>query len=138
VVLQQTAFPIEVAYVWLWSFDISGTGTIDATVDYTYSDTNLLVWIARGSCTPQQFVDDVCQFVATSFAGSKPRRVTATNQTAGTYAFLVGNMGPHDESISYQVVFTQTSTAGAPPSASSAKPSGERVFALPLPGGLRH
>jgi hypothetical protein len=137
-VAQQTGYPLAVNHVLFEYFTIGGTGALDSTVDYTYADTVLLVWIAKGQCTFEQFSAEQCQYVASSFAGGKPRKVTAAGQTAGTYTHIVGNFGPKDEGISYQVVFTQT-TAGTPPSAASVSTSGKQVFVMPAPdGGLRH
>src|SRR4051794_38036655 len=32
-------------------FTTSRAGTLDTTVDYTFADSNIVVWIARGQCT---------------------------------------------------------------------------------------
>jgi hypothetical protein len=86
---------------------------MDVTVDYTFADSLLLILIARGQCTAEQFSAEQCDFAATSFTGSKPRRVSVTGAAPGTYTFIVGNAGPRDESISYQIVLTPT-VAGTP------------------------
>jgi hypothetical protein len=87
-------------------FSTDRAGTIDATIDYTFSDSRIVVWIARGRCTPSQFAAQQCDYAATSFTGVKPRRVSVTSAAAGRYTFIVGNGGPRDETIAYQVVLT--------------------------------
>jgi hypothetical protein len=98
-------------------FTVDRAGTVEATVDYTYATSQIFVWIARGQCTPELFPDQ-CTYVASSFAGAKPRRVSATGAVAGTYTLIVGNAGPDDESISYQVVLTPTAGTASPGAAS--------------------
>jgi hypothetical protein len=112
-VVSRGSFALPVNFVGGDVFTTEGTGTLDATVDYTFNDSRMVVWIARGRCTADQFNAESCDFVASSFAGSRPRKVSVTGIGAGTYTFIVGNAGPRDESISYQVVFTP-SVAGAP------------------------
>jgi hypothetical protein len=133
-VVSQGSTDLAVGYAYGVTFDVSPTGTIDATVDYTYADTLLLVWIAKGQCSPEQFNNDQCQFVASSVTGGKPRRVSATGQTAGTYTLIVGSLGPKVEAISYQIVFSATAASAAPPMASARRPSvGSFLVRLPSP-----
>jgi len=136
VVGSQGGVSVPVGYAFGVYFDIGGTGTIDATVDYTYADTLMLVWIAKGRCTGEQFEADQCDFVTSSLTGSKPRKVTATAQPAGTYTLVFGSLGPKDESVSYQIVFTQTTAGGGAAGASSRSP-GERGFLARLPASAR-
>jgi hypothetical protein len=101
-------------------------------VDYTFTDTILAVWIANGRCTGEQFEADQCQMLATSFSGGKPRKVALADRGAGSYTLIAGNAGPRDESVSFQVVFTRSATAGSPPAASSRLPL-ERGFRARMP-----
>jgi hypothetical protein len=58
---------------------------------------------------------------------AKPERPRATNVQAGAYTLWVGNLGPTDESVSFQVVFSANAAAGAAPGAASvAAPAPER------------
>jgi hypothetical protein len=104
-------------------FTTDRAGTLDATIDYTFAESAIVVWIARGRCAPEQFGAGGCDFAATSFAGEKPRRVSITSAAAGQYTIVVGNGGPKDEAISYQVVLTPSvaaasvGAAGAPATA---------------------
>jgi hypothetical protein len=131
VVAERSGVSIAVGFGYGTYFDTSATGTIDATVDYTHADSSVLVWIAKGQCTGEQWVANQCTYVATSFSGGKPRKVTATGQTAGTYTLIVGNLGPKDEAVSMQVVFTQAS-AGGSVGASTRRSEGQG-FLVPLP-----
>jgi hypothetical protein len=109
-------------------FDIASTGTIDATINYTYDDTVLAVWIAKGSCEFEQWLADACQYVATSMAGSRPRRVSATGQSAGTYTLIIWNVGPREEALSFQVVFTAAASASGQPGASQRHRGGDQAW----------
>jgi hypothetical protein len=132
-VISQTAgISLPVEYAFGVYFDTTATGTIEATVDYTFTDTILGVWIASGRCTGEQFEAEQCQMLATSFSGGKPRKLSLVNQAAGSYTLIAGNAGPRDESLSFQVVFTRSATAGSPPAASSRLPL-ERGFRARLP-----
>jgi hypothetical protein len=110
-VVLETGGPIGAGYVWAWPFTTSRAGTIDATVNYTYSTNALVVWVARGSCTSEQFVADQCVYAATSFAGPNPRKVSVTGAAAGDFIILIGNAGPEDDSVSFQVVLTPTAAS---------------------------
>jgi hypothetical protein len=137
VVSQGSSLAVQKGYIYGIEFAVSGTGNIDATVDYTYADTMLAVWIAKGSCSAEQFIADQCPFVATSFAGSKPRKVSANGQTTGTFVLIFGNLGSKDEAISYQVVFTPTAAAVGNPSSLAHAGVKATSFRIPAPLGLR-
>jgi hypothetical protein len=131
VVLQRSQ-PIEALYLWAWDFTTSRTGTIDITVDYTYASNVILVWVARGTCTFEQFEAEQCTYAATSFTGGTPRKVSVTGATAGTYTLIVGNLGPDDDSIAFQVVLTPTASSGGV-GASIRKGSGGFLVPYPRP-----
>jgi hypothetical protein len=131
VVAERSGVSIPAGYGYGTYFDTSATGTLDATVDYTHADSGILVWIAKGQCTGEQWAADQCTYAATSLSGGKPRKVTATGQTAGSYTLIVGNLGPKDEAVSMQVVFTQASAGGSVGAA--ARRSEGPGFLVPLP-----
>jgi len=108
IVVSQGSTAIAVDYVAGRFFTTDRAGTLDVTVDYTFADSRLIIWIARGQCTGELFIAEQCDFAATSFAGSKPRKVSVTGAAPGTYTFIAANAGPRDESISHQVVLTPT------------------------------
>ena len=100
------------------AFDSPRPGTLELIVDWTYATNDVDVYLAKGSCTFDQFVSMQCNMVAFSESSiAKPEKISAANTTPGTYTLLVGNIGPTDESVSFQVLLT--SQPGA--SSSSAK-----------------
>ena len=123
-VVLEGSFNLPVDFVTGGYFTTDRAGTIVATVDYTFATSRILVWIARGQCTFEQFSAEQCTYAATSFAGPDPRSVSVTGAAAGTYTLIVANSGPVDEAFSVQVVLT--------PSAASA--SDEAVSTPSRPG----
>lgn len=129
-VVLQNSYPIPAGFAYGQTFTTSRAGTLDATIDYTYATNQIVVWMARGNCTVQLFQANQCDFAATSFAGSKPRKVSVTGTSAGTFTLIVGNFGTQDESVSYQVVLTPTASAGTPAAAIRALPG---AYLIPVP-----
>lgn len=102
-------------------FTASGAGTLDATVDWTFASDLLLMYITQGDCTGAQFATDVCPddpACACRFAVRsenpfmKPRLLTLANAAAGPYTLIVWNLGPNDESISFQIGLTRGGSSG--------------------------
>jgi hypothetical protein len=105
-------------------FTTTLTGTLDATVEWTFATNDLDVFLARGDCTPQQFIDNQCNIAAFSLSDTaKPEKVRLAGAAPGVYTLLVGNSGPENESLSWQVVLT--------PTASSASAATQRSLELP-------
>jgi hypothetical protein len=95
-------------------FTTTLTGTLLATVDWTFATNDVDVFIARGDCTPQTFLQGGCNIGAFSdSATAKPERVTLAGAPAGTYTLLVANAGARDESLSWQVVLTPTASSAS-------------------------
>lgn len=92
------------------------TGAFDVTVDWTFGANDVDIYLARGNCSFDQFVADQCAIAAASESTTaKPEKIRLANQPPGTYTLIVGNVGPGQESIAYQVVFTPgTASASAP------------------------
>lgn len=92
-------------------FTTSATGRIDVTVDWTFATNDVDVYLARGACSFDQFVTNQCSIVTFSeSATAKPEILTVSGAAAGGYVLLIGNLGPTDESVAFQVVLT---TGGA-------------------------
>jgi hypothetical protein len=103
------------------SFDTSAAGSLDATVDWTFASNLLLMYITQGTCTVDQFAEDVCPddpacgcrfAVRAENPFMKPRVLTHPNATPGPYTLIVWNLGPEDESISFQVGLTRSGSSG--------------------------
>ena len=131
VVSQGNGFPLEAEFAAGIYFSTDRAGTLGATVDYTFADNLIVVFIARGRCTEELFISDQCDLPVTSFDGPKPRRLTLSGAAPGTYTLIVGNGGPGDESISYQIVLTPT-VAGTPVRSESASRSAAASWTAPL------
>jgi hypothetical protein len=81
----------------------TATGTLEATVDWTFASNQVgLVW-ASGNCT----LDPNCTPLVQDATLNKPKTVSAVDVAAGTYTLLVANLGTTNESVSYQVFFTR-------------------------------
>ena len=88
-------------------FDTTISGTIEATVDWTFARDNVEVYLVRGSCTIDEFNNDTCPCAAFSESTTaKPERIRATNQNAGSFTLYIGNRGPDEESVSFQIFLT--------------------------------
>lgn len=93
-------------------FTTTSSGTIDVTVDWTFSTDDVDIYLARGACSFDDFIGRRCSMVAFSESfTAKPEKLSVSGAAAGTYTLLIGNLGPNEESLSYQV--THTSVPGA-------------------------
>ena len=101
-------------------FTTTATGTLEVRVDWTFADDHILVYVARGACSFQQLASDQCTLVVSSESRQpKPRVLTMPGAAAANYVLWVGNLGPKEEALSYQVLLT---TGGAASSASRLEP----------------
>jgi hypothetical protein len=125
-------------------FTASGAGALDATVDWTFASNLLVMYITQGECTGAQFADDACPddpACACRFAVRsenpfiKPRVLTLANAAAGPYTLIVWNLGPSDESISFQVGLTRAGSAGLDGPLGTSREQGG--YSLSTPGTAR-
>lgn len=124
VVMEGSIASLPVDYVAGQYFSTTAAGTIDVTVDWTFTENTIYVWLAKGKCTFEQFDAGACEYATTSFASRpKPRVLSVPGAAAGTYTLIIGNLGPRDEATSYQVVLTSASAAST--SAHGSKSSGQ-------------
>jgi hypothetical protein len=109
------------------AFDTTKRGTIDVTVDWTFATNDVDVYLAKGSCSFDQFISRQCDMVAFSESTiAKPEKISAPNAAPGAYTLLVGNLGPTDESVSFQILLTSVpgaSSAVAKAAAAGGHPS---------------
>jgi hypothetical protein len=103
------------------SFATTAAGALDATVDWTFASNLLLMYITQGDCTVEQFAEDVCPddpacacriAVRSENPFVKPRVLSLASAAAGPYTLIVWNLGPEDESISFQVGLTRSVAGG--------------------------
>jgi hypothetical protein len=101
-------------------FSTTEAGALDATVQWTYDTNDLDVYLAKGNCNGTNTGTADCNFIAYSESTTaKPEKVHADNTGPGPYAIFVYNVGPGDETLSFQVVLSPSGTGSVPPSASS-------------------
>lgn len=94
------------------------------TVDWTFATNDVHVYLVRGACTFDQFVTNQCNLVTFSESTvAKPERLTAPGAAAGSYILLIGNVGPADESVAFQVVLTTGGGASAASTGPRAQPA---------------
>lgn len=112
VVSQLQGFAIEAGIVSFANFSTQRTGTVEATVDWTFAANDLDVYVTPAACSFEQLLADVCSVLGFSESVSaKPERVRITNVTAGNYILWVANAGPGDDRLSYQVILTANAVA---------------------------
>ena len=95
-------------------FTTATAGTIGATVDWTFSTNDVDLYLTRGTnpCTVAQFNDSQCPFLDSGeSASTKPETVSAPDLTAGAYTLYIGNFGPTQESVGFQITLTTPSGA---------------------------
>jgi hypothetical protein len=93
-------------------FTTSASGTLEVRIDWTFADDHIVVYVARGACSFQQLTSDQCTLVVSSESRQpKPRVLTMPGATAANYVLWVGNLGPKEEALSYQVLLTTGGTA---------------------------
>lgn len=136
VVVAQSSGSLPARYLAMIPFTTTQTGTIDVTVDWTFASNDVDVYLARGACSFEEFVALQCQLVAFSESTvAKPEKLSVPNAVAGGYTLLIGNLGPGDESVAFQVVLTPAlapSTA-SPSSVSGREPARSSVFSRGVP-----
>jgi hypothetical protein len=114
-------------------FTTTAAGTIGATVDWTFSTNDVDLYLTRGTdpCTAEQFNNSTCPFLdsATS-ATTQPETVSVPDLTAGAYTLYIGNFGPTEESVGFQITLTTSSGASALSPAAPVSPA-------PVTGGIK-
>jgi hypothetical protein len=121
VLVQRTSLPLAVMDLGSIDFTTTSAGSVEAIVDWTYTTNDIDVYITR-QCTFDEFVAEKCTMLAFSESSTaKPERPRAASVPAGTHTLWVGNLGPSQESVSLEIVFTANATAGAGPAADAVR-----------------
>jgi len=110
-------------------FTTTATGRIEVTVDWTFGTNDVDVYLVRGSCSFDQFVTQQCNLVTFSESTTaKPERISAPGAAAGSYVLLIGNLGPSDESVAFQVVLTTGGASAASDGSRAGHPGHSRDY----------
>lgn len=132
VVMEASVPSLPVDFVSGRFFSTTGSGTLDVTVDWTFAEDTIHVWLAKGQCTFEQFEADACQYLTQSqVSRPKPRILSVPAVSAGPYTLIVANWGPNDESLSYQIVLTSGPGASASRAGAESNRSGGFLEAWP-------
>ena len=68
-------------------------GILDVTVDWTFQDTWMYVYVAKGTCTFEQLAGKTCPFIVSSEVQfPKPRVVFTKPIPPGTYSLILYNV----------------------------------------------
>jgi len=111
-VVVQGGFQLAADYhdgVW---FSTTRLGTLDITVDWTYSDSVVWIYVGQGTCTEIQFQAGQCPFIAQSLVATpKPRVLTLPSLAAGPYTLFIYNGSQRPESVAFIVGLTAEASA---------------------------
>jgi len=84
-------------------------GTVEVTVDWTYSTNTVWIFVSSGVCTAEQFKSCPgaaceCPFlVASQTSTPKPRVLNLPSTAAGSRSLFIWNLGPREESVDFQI-----------------------------------
>ena len=83
-------------------------------MDWTFATNDLDVYFVKGDCTYDQLDAGQCEILAYSESRTaKPEKVRLANAPAATYTIFILNLGPGDESASFQIVLSPSLAASA-------------------------
>jgi hypothetical protein len=86
----------------------AGTGTLDATVEWTFAANDVDLYVTATACTAEMFANDRCAFKAKADSSTtKPERVSFGVSAGDTYRFWIVNYGPQRESGTFVAGLTQ-------------------------------
>jgi hypothetical protein len=111
----------DTSYFYRFGINTTVPGSLETTVDWTSPENEVWMYIAEGACTLEQFANPdcpgetcACRFsVVSEVRAPKPRVLTLANASPGTRALFIWNLGPREESGSYQSVLTTQGVASA-------------------------
>jgi hypothetical protein len=113
VVSQGVGLSLEAGFTGRVIVTTTRAGTLKATVDWTFDENDIDVGLFTGDCSFDQFVGGQCEMVAASASTTaKPEQIQGA-APAGTYTLFIVNIGPGDETLSYQVVLTPDAAASS-------------------------
>jgi hypothetical protein len=75
-------------------------GILDVTLDWTFPDTWMYVYIAKGTCTYEQLAGKTCPYIVVSEVKSpKPRVLYTKPIPPGTYSLILYNVEKQDGTV---------------------------------------
>lgn len=92
-------------------YSLQSGGNTAVTLDYSFADSLLYLWTTPGRCSYEMSNAGQCVWTRSQAAG-KPSRFTLV-LGAGDQTLVIDNRGPHDETVSFQVVFTPSTSSAA-------------------------
>ena len=108
-------------------FTAPSSGLLEIIVDWTHLGSTIDVLVMRGICTFEQLNANQCDVISfTRESQPKPRQIELPGEPAGDYTMVIGNLGPNDESISFQVIHhanAPTATSAREPATSPLRPA---------------
>jgi hypothetical protein len=86
----------------------SGSGSVEATVEWTFASDDVDLYVTATACTTAQFAVEACAYKAKADGtGTKPERVSFSVSAGDTYRFWIVNFGPQSESGTFQAVLVR-------------------------------
>jgi hypothetical protein len=85
-----------------------GTGTLEATVEWTFGTNDVDVYVTATGCTPEMFASQACSYrVKADSQTTKPERVSYSVSAGDNYRFWIVNFGPQRESGTFEAILIQ-------------------------------
>jgi hypothetical protein len=86
----------------------SGSGSLDATVEWTFASNDVDIYVTAVACTPDMFAAERCSYKTKADSGTtKPERVSFSVSAGDKYRFWVVNFGPQRESGTFSATLTR-------------------------------
>jgi hypothetical protein len=113
-VVERRGEPFEAEMIKWLPFNTTQRGALEATVDWTFASNDVDVYLVQGQCDFDRLVALQCPVLAFSESTTaKPERARVADAAAGAYTIFIANIGPGEESVSFQVVLTPSGSASA-------------------------
>jgi hypothetical protein len=85
-----------------------GTGTLEATVEWTFGTNDVDVYVTAAACTPEMFAAEACSYkVKADSQTTKPEKVSYGVSAGDNYRFWIVNFGPQRESGALEAILIQ-------------------------------
>jgi hypothetical protein len=86
----------------------SGSGSVDATVEWTFASNDVDIYVTAVTCTPEMFATERCAYKAKADSGTtKPERVSFGVSAGDKHRFWIVNFGPQRESGTFVATLTR-------------------------------